>query len=132
VLEHDSIVALKKRHQRIVELAPSASIERFVAALTGAGARVTPLSNGRLRVESSSDSIEWILQLMQAHGLPPAEIIANPDALHEMFIKSISAGHDGADAPPGISPPPKLDRLSADLAASRTHPRSNHDHGSQS
>jgi ABC-2 type transport system ATP-binding protein len=107
VLEHDSIVSLKKRHQRIVELAPSASIEQFVTALSGAGARVTRLSNGRLRVESNSDSIEWILQLMRAHGLPPAEIIANPDALHEMFIKSISAGDDGAGAPPVMIPPPK-------------------------
>jgi ABC-2 type transport system ATP-binding protein len=103
VLEHDSIAALKKRHERIIELAPSASIERFVAVLGEAGAHVTRLSNGRLRVQSQSDSIEWILELMRAHHLPPAEIIANPDALHEMFIKSISAGNAGAapaDAPP--------------------------------
>src|SRR5688500_16785687 len=48
VLEHDSIVALKNRHRRIVELAPSAAIERFNAVLTETGARVTRLSNGRL------------------------------------------------------------------------------------
>jgi ABC-2 type transport system ATP-binding protein len=96
MLEHDSIAALKNRHRRIVELAPSAEPERFIQVLGAAGSKVVRLSNGRLRVESQSDSIEWILQLMSAHRLPPAEIIANPDALHELFIKSISA--DGSAA----------------------------------
>lgn len=103
VLEHDSIAALKNRHRRIVEIAPSSAIDRFVAVLGGTGANVTRLSNGRLRVESASDSIEWILALMRDHGLPPAEIVANPDALHEMFIRSISAGHAATDA--GFPPP---------------------------
>ena len=48
------------------------------------------LSNGKLRVESNSESIEELLELMRANNLPPAEIVANPDALHELFIKSIS------------------------------------------
>jgi ABC-2 type transport system ATP-binding protein len=94
MLEHDSIAALKNRHRRIVELAPAAETDRFVNAISATGAGVTRLSNGKLRVESNADSIEWLLQLMQAHQLPPAEIVANPDALHEMFIKSISAGHN--------------------------------------
>ena len=133
VLEHDSIVALKNRHKRIVELAPSASIERFIAVLGGAGANVTRLSNGRLRVESQSDSIEWILQLMGAHSLPPAEIIANPDALHEMFIKSVSDGNNGAEAA-DMAPPPLLSGVPASgspatLSPNRTKPPSN-DHGS--
>ena len=98
MLEHDSIVALKNRHRRIVELTPSASPDRFIAILGDAGAHVTRLSNGKLRVESHSDSIEWILQLMRDHNLPPAEIVANPDALHEMFIKSINKA--GPAAPP--------------------------------
>lgn len=99
MLEHDTIVALKNRHRRIVELAPSSAKERFVAALSATGAQVTQLSNGKLRVESNSDSVEWILELMRTHQLPPAEIVANPDALHEMFIKSIS-GDAGAEQPP--------------------------------
>jgi ABC-2 type transport system ATP-binding protein len=98
MLEHDSIVALKNRHRRIVELAPAAATDRFITVLNDAGAKVTRLSNGKLRVESHSDSIEWILQLMRTHQLPPAEIVANPDALHEMFIKSIAT--DGADPGP--------------------------------
>jgi ABC-2 type transport system ATP-binding protein len=93
MLEHDSIAALKNRHRRIVELAPSGERERFVAALSATGAKVTALSNGKLRVESGSDSIEWILQLMRAQNLPPAEIVANPDALHELFIQSIATSH---------------------------------------
>ena len=94
MLEHESIAVLKNRHRRIVELAPSSAKERFVAALSANGAKVTQLSNGKLRVESASDSIEWILELMRENQLPPTEIVANPDALHEMFIKSISGGAD--------------------------------------
>jgi ABC-2 type transport system ATP-binding protein len=112
VLEHDSIVQLKNRHRRIVELAPAAQSERFVSVLTSSGATVVVLSNGKLRVESSSDSVEWILQLMRAHQLPPAEIVANPDALHELFIRSISADPDAAadqaSSAPGASIPPPL------------------------
>ena len=93
VLEHDSIVALKNRHRRIVELAPVAETERFCMVLTQAGLKFTRLSNGKLRVESASDSIEWMLELMRTHRLPPAEIVANPDALHELFIKSIATAH---------------------------------------
>ena len=116
MLEHDSIAALKDRHRRIVELAPAAGRERFIAALDAAGAKVTQLSNGKLRVESASDSVEWSLELMRAHQLPPAEIVANPDALHELFIKSISGGTDsvaerlpvpnGARSGSATTPPP--------------------------
>jgi ABC-2 type transport system ATP-binding protein len=91
LLEHDSIVGLKSRHRRIVEIAPVSDTVRFQTVLTEAGLKVVKLSNGKLRVESASDSIEWVLELMRAHNLPPAEIVSNPDALHEMFIKSISA-----------------------------------------
>ena len=94
VLEHDTIAAVKNRHRRIVEIAPMAEPERFSAVLTAAGLKVAALSNGRLRVESDSGSAERILELMRANGLPPAEIVANPDALHELFIKAL-AEHDG-------------------------------------
>ena len=93
LLEHDSIAGLKSRHRRIVEIAPVSETERFQTVLTAAGLAVVKLSNGKLRVESASDSIEWVLELMRAHQLPPAEIVSNPDALHELFIKSISADH---------------------------------------
>lgn len=90
VLEHDSVAALKEKHRRIIEISPSAGTDRYAAALAGEGRAVVQLPNGRLRVESGSDSIEWVLKLMQARGLPPAEIVSNPDALHELFIKAIS------------------------------------------
>ena len=93
LLEHDSIEALKNRHSRIVELAPAAETERFLAVLTEAGLKVERLSNGRLRVESASDSIEWVLELMRAHRLPPAEVVSNPNALHELFVKALAADH---------------------------------------
>jgi ABC-2 type transport system ATP-binding protein len=125
VLEHDSILALKNRHRRIVELAPSSGIERFISVLGTSGAHVTRLSNGKLRVESRSDSIEWILELMQAHQLPPAEIVANPDALHELFIKSIGGNGSALVEPnPGASPP-------LVHAARHENPRERR-HGSQS
>jgi ABC-2 type transport system ATP-binding protein len=133
MLEHDSIVALKNRHRRIVELAPSGSLDRFITVLDGVGARVTRLSNGRLRVEAQSDSIEWILQLMRDHSLPPAEIIANPDALHEMFIKSISADDDlgsSAHGSKGAPVPPMLN-ASAHPPVGTTEAHSTN-HGSKS
>lgn len=91
VIEHDSMEALKNRHLRIVELAPSSEAERFINVLKGAGLPVERLSNGRLRVETPSESAEPILNLMRLHGLPPAEIVANPNALHELFLKSLAA-----------------------------------------
>jgi ABC-2 type transport system ATP-binding protein len=96
VLEHDSIEGLKKRHLRIVEIAPAAEAERFMAALSETGRPVTRLSNGKLRVESPTTSIEWILEIMRAQRLPPADIVANPDALHELFIKAIAGNHGRA------------------------------------
>jgi ABC-2 type transport system ATP-binding protein len=91
VIEHDSMEALKNRHLRIVELAPSSDTERFAKVLKAAGLPVERLSNGRLRVESPSESAEPILRLMRQHNLPPAEIVANPNALHELFLKSLAA-----------------------------------------
>jgi len=91
VLEHDSIEALKSRNRRVVEFAPSGEPDRFATVLTGAGVAVERLSNGRLRVETASDSIDWILALMRDHGLPPAEIIADPNALHALFLQALAA-----------------------------------------
>jgi ABC-2 type transport system ATP-binding protein len=93
LLEHDTIANLKSRHRRIVELAPAAEADRFAAVLTETGRKVVRLSNGKLRVESATDSVEWIFELMREHALPPAEIVANPDALHELFIAAIAADH---------------------------------------
>jgi ABC-2 type transport system ATP-binding protein len=93
LLEHGNIAELKSRHARIVEIAPASEPDRFKAVLEQAGFTVTKLSNGKLRTECAADSIEWVLELMRAHNLPPAEIVSNPDALHELFIKSISADH---------------------------------------
>jgi ABC-2 type transport system ATP-binding protein len=98
LLEHDSIEGLKNRHRRIVEIAPAGEADRFLAALSQAGLKVERLSNGKLRVESASDSIEWVLDLMRAHQLPPAEVVANPNALHELFVQALVAGGSGADA----------------------------------
>ena len=36
LLEHDSIIALKNRHRRIVELAPGPAKDRYVAVLAAA------------------------------------------------------------------------------------------------
>ncbi len=93
LLEHDTIAALKSRHRRVVELAPSAEVDRFISVLTAAGRKVTRLSNGKLRFESDSEAIDWVLELMRTHRLPPAEIVGNPDALHEMFIAAIANDH---------------------------------------
>lgn len=90
LLVHDRIDVLKHQRQRTVEIAPSAELERFASVLTAAGRPVERLSNGRLRLESPSASIEWILELIRANRLPPAEIMANPNVLHELFLASLS------------------------------------------
>ena len=70
---------------------PAVAVACFVAALAAAGARAVILSNGKLRVESASDSIEWLLQLMRAHRLPPAEIVAKMvEGSVQKFLKEVS------------------------------------------
>jgi ABC-2 type transport system ATP-binding protein len=97
LLEHDSMENFKNRHRRVVEFAPSAEADRFAAALTETGHKFEKLSNGRFRIESPSDSVEWLLEMMRAHRLPPGEIVANPNALHELFLRSL-ASDDGNHA----------------------------------
>ena len=90
LLVHERIDVLKRQRRRAVEIAPSAELDRFVTVLTAAGNSVERLSNGRLRLEAPSESIEWILDLIRVHRLPPAEIIGNPNVLHELFLASLN------------------------------------------
>jgi ABC-2 type transport system ATP-binding protein len=90
LLVHDRIDVLKNQRRRTVEIAPSAELDRFANVLISAGHTVERLSNARLRLECPSESIEWILELIRTNRLPPAEIIANPNALHELFLASLS------------------------------------------
>jgi ABC-2 type transport system ATP-binding protein len=95
IIEHDTLAALKARHRRIVELAPAGESDRFVNVFSQAGFPPERLSNGRLRIETSEESVNWILALMREHRLPPAEIFSSPDALHGLFLKALAAaGHD--------------------------------------
>lgn len=98
VIEHDSMETLKNRHQRIVELTPSGEAERFTTVLKNAGLPVERLSNGRLRVETPTESAEPLLKLMREHALPPAEIVANRNALHELFVKALAASKNRSPA----------------------------------
>ena len=93
VLEHDSLENLKNRHRHIVEFAPSGEAERVAAALAQGGHTFERLSNGRFRIESQAGSVEWLLELLRAHRLPPGEIVANPDALHELFLRALASDH---------------------------------------
>lgn len=93
LIEHSTIAELKSRHQRVVELTPMSEVDRFHTLLTAAGLKVVRLSNGKLRVDSHSDSLDWLFEFMRLHQLPPADIVLNPDALHEMFLKTIAADH---------------------------------------
>ncbi|WP_175414806.1 ABC transporter ATP-binding protein [Nibricoccus aquaticus] len=97
VLEHDSMENLKNRHRRIVEFAPSGESDRVAAALKAGAYKFERLSNGRFRIESPSDSVEWLLELLRVHRLPPGEIVANPNALHELFLRSLASA-DGNHA----------------------------------
>ena len=90
LIEHDTIEALKNRHQRVVELTPAAEPERFLQVLSGSGLKVAKLPNGRVRVDTDDRTVEDLLRLMAQHQLPPAEIVANPNALHELFLKALA------------------------------------------
>lgn len=118
VLEHDTIAALKSRHRRVIEAAPSSERERFSTVLQAAGHRITELSNGKLRFESATDSIEWLLELMRAHRLPPAEIVTNPDALHELFVRAV-AGDNGN----GVAAPPVIPAATASPSTPANEPK---------
>jgi ABC-2 type transport system ATP-binding protein len=90
VVEHEEIVVLKNRRRRTVEVFASADADRFARVLVEAGHAVERLPNGRLRLDSAADSVEWLLELMQQHQLPPAEIVANPNVLHELFLAALN------------------------------------------
>ena len=91
VLEHDTLENLKRRGRRIVEFAPAGEPDRYVTALAGAGHAVERLSNGRLRVATATESLDWAFALMRDHRLPPAEIFSSPNALHGLFIQALAA-----------------------------------------
>lgn len=89
VVEHDSMEALKARRAPVVELAPMAGAAKYVSVLTEAGHKVESLSNGRLRVASTEESTQWLLDLMRKHELPPAHIFSSPDALQTLFLQAL-------------------------------------------
>jgi ABC-2 type transport system ATP-binding protein len=96
LIAHDSIETLKNQHRRVVELTPTGEPQRFLQVLTSAGLTVERLTNGRLRLEAENHSVEDLLRLMSHHQLPPTEIVANPNALHELFLKALAdATHHG-------------------------------------
>lgn len=95
VRENDTLANLKARRRRTVEVAPSSAIERFVSAFESSGLAVEKLSNGRLRVPSETESADWLLTLMRDQELPPAEIFASPNALHELFLQSLATADHG-------------------------------------
>ena len=99
IVEHDSMANLKARRARVVELAPMAAHDQYIAVLTAAGHAVEALSNGRLRVASDTESNQWLLELMQAHALPPAHIFSSPDALQTLFMQALeNSGQTGGQA----------------------------------
>lgn len=90
LLVHDRIDVLKNQRRRTVEITPSGELDRFASVFVAAGNTVERLSNGRLRLDAPTESIEWILELIRTNRLPPAEIVANPNVLHELFLASLS------------------------------------------
>lgn len=95
ILEHETIQTLKSRLRTRFEIVPSADPERFSSALTASGIEVERLSNGRLRVDSETESIRWLLSLMRENELPPAEILPSSNALHDLFVQSLITAGNG-------------------------------------
>lgn len=95
ILEHETIQTLKSRLRSRFEIVPSGDAERFFFVLSSTGHEVERLSNGRLRVESETASIRWLLSLMRENDLPPAEIVSSSNALHDLFVQSLNSAGNG-------------------------------------
>jgi ABC-2 type transport system ATP-binding protein len=95
ILEHETIQTLKSRLRSRFEIVPSGDAERFSSVLSTSGHEVERLSNGRLRVESDTASIQWLLSLMRENDLPPAEIVSSSNALHDLFVQSLNSADNG-------------------------------------
>lgn len=95
ILEHESIQTLKSRLRTRFEIVPSRDPDLFWAALVATGVEVERLTNGRLRVDSDTESIQWLLALMRDNNLPPAEIVPGSNALHDLFVQSLNSSGNG-------------------------------------
>ncbi len=95
VIEHDTIANLKARREHVIEITPLSGRDRLVQVLEEAGHAVETLANGRLRIASDAASSNWVLELMQQHGLPPAHLSASPDALQGLFLQALATANQG-------------------------------------
>jgi ABC-2 type transport system ATP-binding protein len=93
VLAHDSLERLKARRRGAAEVVVADRHEELRRACTQRNWRCDRLLNGHLRIEHQADSLNPLLELLDAVKLAPLEIIPSPNALEEAFLQALELSH---------------------------------------
>jgi ABC-2 type transport system ATP-binding protein len=96
VLVHDTLENLKARKRGAAEVVLAAGHGELEAACRRRDWPCEVLSNGHLRVEHKTDSLNSLLTVLHELKLPPLEIIASPNALEETFVQALEISHAAA------------------------------------
>src|SRR6476646_7056533 len=89
VLVHDTLENLKARKRGAAELVVAGGHDELAAACQRRQWSCELLSNGHMKVEHNSDSLNPLLGLLHELKLTPLEIIPSPNALEETFVQAL-------------------------------------------
>lgn len=92
VLGHDPLAVLRDQTRGAAELALVDRHETVLAAFKKRNWPCELLTNGNIRVEHGSRTLNPILEVLGEIEVTPLEVIPSPDALQEHFIKALRAG----------------------------------------
>ena len=93
VLVHDTLENLKARKRGAAEIVLAEGHDRFRAACAQRSWPCEFLPNGHLRVEHRGDSLNPLLEMLNALGVAALEIIPSPNALEETFLQALEISH---------------------------------------
>jgi len=93
VLVHDTLENLKARRRGAAEIVVAHRHQELLRALAGQGWSCELLSNGHIKVEHQTDSLNPVIQVLRDVGLAPLELIPSPNALEETFLQALSLSH---------------------------------------
>ena len=93
VLVHDTLENLKARKRGAAEIVLAEGHDRFQAACAQRSWPCEFLPNGHLRVEHRGDSLNPLLEMLNALGVAALEIIPSPNALEETFLQALEISH---------------------------------------
>ena len=91
ILIHDTIANLKSQRRGATEVVVEQYHEQLVGHFEGRGWKSSILSNGHIKVEHGSVSLNPILSVLNEANVVPLEIIPSPNALEDFFIQALVA-----------------------------------------